>query len=252
MTTNHNLKHNGAAYNDAAALINPDPKVTSGAGRALCTCGILSEELPSGGARRAWHKAHKAQPTPEPVQDVEPGTPEDEVAEALAELVEPAPKAARATRQTARAELLEERKAKKARKAKETPGVDDAASERNAASQSLAFSTSGVVPGFWRSLGRDAVKTAVDELHPTVVVTPNNNSQTLHFQGPAEDVAAAVAMVQELWAEALKAVKTWKLEDPGFLGRSTEPLARRREGYHLTEAFYAGFGTTYVEWRKGQ
>jgi hypothetical protein len=132
------------------------------------------------------------------------------------------------------------------------PELDDAASERNAASQSLAFSASGVVPGFWRSLGRDAVKTAVDELFPTVVVTPNNNSQTLHFQGPAEDVAAAVATVQELWAEALKAVKTWKLEDPGFLGRSTEPLARRREGYHLTEAFYAGFGTTYVEWRKGQ
>jgi hypothetical protein len=242
MTTNHALKHNGAAYNDAAELINPDPKVTAGPGRALCTCGILSEELPSGGARRAWHKAHRVAPVAEPVQDVEPGTPEDEVAEALAELVgdvpAPAPK-----------------KVSRRRKAEQAvgflPELDDAASEPNAASATLAFSTSGVVPGFWRSLGRDAVKTVVDELFPTVVVTPNNNAQALHFQGPAVDVAAAVAAVQELWAEALTAVKQWKLEDEGVLGRSTEPLARRREGYHLTEAFYTSFGTTYLQWRKG-
>jgi len=91
----------------------------------------------------------------------------------------------------------------------------------------------------------------VDQLHPTVVVTPNNNAQALHFQGPAEDVAAAVATVKQLWAEALLAVKQWKQEDAGFLGRSTEPLARRREGYHLTEAFYTGFSTTYLEAHKG-
>jgi hypothetical protein len=246
MTTNHNLKHNGAAYNDAAELIY-GPTVTAGAGRALCTCGILSEELPSGGARRAWHKAHKAAAAQqaEVLQDVEPGTPEDEVAEALAELVEPAPKAARATRQTARAELLEERKAKKARKAKETPGVDDAASERNNHLQALPF-TQEITPGFWRSLGRDAAKTVVDELFPTVTVVANNNTRTLHFQGPAEDVPAAVAAVEAMWAEAVVAVKAWKLEDAAFLGRSTEPLARRQEGYHLTEEFFRSFGAAYV------
>jgi hypothetical protein len=238
--TTHNLKHNGAAYNDAAALINPDPKVTSGAGRALCTCGILSEELPTGGARRTWHKEHKAQAATqaEAMQEVEHATPEDEVAQALAELVEPAPAAA-------------PKKAKAPRKAKETPGVDTAADEPNAHGETLAFSTSGVVPGFWRSLGRDAATIVVDQLHPTVVVTPNNNAQALHFQGPAEDVAAAVATVKQLWAEALLAVKQWKQEDAGFLGRSTEPLARRREGYHLTEAFYTGFSTTYLEAHKG-
>lgn len=266
MTTTHALKYNGAAYSDAAALINPDNKVTSGEGRALCACGILSEPLPSGKARREWFREHKLQELDREVaaeqaeteaimgQDVLAGTPEDEVATALAELVEEpkavAPKKAKAPR-AKKEQYPNLDRIVKAKKPAETPGVDDAASEPNAAQQTLAFSTSGVVPGFWRSLGRDAVKTVVDELFPTVVVTPNNNAQALHFQGPAEDVAAAVAAVQELWAEALRAVKQWKLEDEGFLGRSTEPLARRREGYHLTEAFYTSFGTEYLQWRKG-
>lgn len=250
MTTNHALKYNGAAYSDAAALINPDNKVTSGEGRALCACGILSEPLPSGKARREWFREHKLQELDREVaaekaeteaimgQDVLAESPEDEVATALAELVgdqKPAKRAARA----------------KAKKPAETPGVDDAASEPNGASATLSFSQSGVVPGFWRSLGRDAVKTVMDELYPTVTVTPNNNAQSLHFQGPLEDVSAAVQTVRELWGEALLAVKQWKLEDTGFLGRSTEPLARRREGYHLTEAFYTSFGTEYLQWRKG-
>lgn len=29
---------------------------TAGTGRAMCECGALSEELPSGAARRQWHR----------------------------------------------------------------------------------------------------------------------------------------------------------------------------------------------------
>lgn len=240
--TKHALKHNGAAYNGNAELINPNTKVTSGAGRALCTCGILSEELPSGGARRAWHKAHRVSPVavaPESTeqvlgQDVLEGTPEDEVADALAELVEPAPAAAP--------------KAKKAPKAKRV--ADGPKDEANAFSQTLPFTAA--TPGFWRSLGRDAAKSVVDECFPSVTVTANNNSHTLYFQGPSDEVPSAVQAVVDMWAEAVVASKDWKKTDPTFLGRSPEPLARRREGYHLTEAFYVAFGTWYAHNLQGR
>lgn len=238
----HALKYNGAPYLDDAKLLHTDSSITAGEGRALCACGELSPVLASGKARRTWFKEHKLQALDAEVtaekaalQDVLDGTPEDEVHEALAELVaEPKPA-----------------KAKAPRKAKETPGVDDAASEPNAHTQQLLFSQSGVVPGFWRSLGRDATQTLVDSEFPTVTVTPNNNSMTLVLQGPEADVQEALQAVKDMWAEALVASKEWKKTDPEFLGRSTERLARRQEGYHLTEGFYRGFGQQFVEWRRG-
>lgn len=237
MNATHNLKNNGAPYTDAATLVNQDPKATAGEGRALCTCGQLSDVLSSGRARREWHKAHKlealdAEVTAEKAeteaimgQDVLADTPEDEVAAALAELVED-PKPA---------------KAKKAPKAKDVTAAD----EPNAYTQRLPFGTE-FAPGFWRSLGRDAAQHVVDALHPTVNVTPDNNALALVFQGPEEDVPAAVATVQALWQEALAATKDWKLTDPKFLGRSEDKLARRREGYHLTEEFYRSFGHEFA------
>ena len=35
-------------------------------GRAMCECGAMSKVLPSGGARKRWHKEHKAAMTPTP------------------------------------------------------------------------------------------------------------------------------------------------------------------------------------------
>lgn len=32
----------------------------SGTGRALCSCGATSDVLESGGARKQWHREHKA------------------------------------------------------------------------------------------------------------------------------------------------------------------------------------------------
>lgn len=34
---------------------------TSGPGRGKCSCGETSEDLPSGYARRRWHRGHKAE-----------------------------------------------------------------------------------------------------------------------------------------------------------------------------------------------
>lgn len=56
----HTLKYAGAPYDDQAQLIDPVNKTTAGPGRALCSCGIISPELPSGPARREWFKDHRA------------------------------------------------------------------------------------------------------------------------------------------------------------------------------------------------
>ena len=265
-TTTHALKHNGAPYNDAAALVHADPKVTSGEGRALCTCGILSEQLATGAARRAWHKEHKAQAaaaevapaSPEPLaqaaweadlpeqapetevvlgQDVLVGTPTDEVAEALAELVGEDVTL-----------IVVPKKNSRRRKAEIAVGFlpeVGAPDEANATTDTLPFTTV-ITPGFWRSLGRDAAIAVVDACYPTVLVTANNNSRVLTLQGPSEDVPAAKALIEKLWADAIAATKEWKLTDAGFLGRSPEPLARRREGYHLTEDFYVAYGDRFA------
>lgn len=260
----HNLKHNGAAYNESAELINPDPKVTSGRGRALCTCGWLSDEVDTGALRRKWFKDHKASvaaqatTSPEPHaqaaweadlpeqselvlgQDVLAGTPEDEVKEALQDLLGDTgaviivPRARKA--QTPK-------KVSARRKREQAAGFMP---ELDEATQVLPFTTD-ITPGFWRSLGRDAAKLLVDAKYPTVGVTANNNARTLALQGPSEDVAAAAQAIEDMWAEAPAAAKEWKKTDPGFLGRSTEPLPRRQQGYHLTEAFYVQFGAWYAQ-----
>src|SRR4051812_5414525 len=60
-TTVHNLKNSGVPYDAKGVMVNDDFS-TAGIGRALCTCGWLSESLKSGGARREAHKKHKENP----------------------------------------------------------------------------------------------------------------------------------------------------------------------------------------------
>jgi hypothetical protein len=242
MSQTHNLKHNGAPYTQAGELVHADPSVTAGAGAALCTCGTLSEELPNGAARRRWHKEHKEQAAASaPVQEqlvVE----EHPTTESLAELIglpvaKRAPKAKepRVTRAMARGELLATRKAKAA--AAPTQPVDGYAEYSKTVTMDKA-----IKPGFWRSLGRDAAKTVVEQAYPNVQLEADNATFKLHLTGPQDDVDAAVGGIKQLWKDALAATKEWKATDAGFLGRSEEPLERRREGYHLTEEFYRAYG----------
>jgi hypothetical protein len=60
----HQLKHEGAGY-----LLTPQGLPvrinqwggTGGLGRALCSCGVYSDDLPSGLRRKQWHRKHKAE-----------------------------------------------------------------------------------------------------------------------------------------------------------------------------------------------
>lgn len=68
----HGLAHEGAAHYSRLCVKcdylyghRPDwdkgrsGHGTSGEGHALCACGAMSEHLPSGNARKAWHREHK-------------------------------------------------------------------------------------------------------------------------------------------------------------------------------------------------
>ncbi|MFE6966988.1 hypothetical protein ACFVAJ_17890 [Agromyces sp. NPDC057679] len=52
----HGLAAEGAAHDDVG---NRTHSGTSGEGRALCSCGELSDILATGGARKRWHADHK-------------------------------------------------------------------------------------------------------------------------------------------------------------------------------------------------
>lgn len=60
--TGHSLMNEGAAFRDDGEREDFGRHVlgTAGPGRAKCSCGELSEPLPSSTARRAWHREHKA------------------------------------------------------------------------------------------------------------------------------------------------------------------------------------------------
>lgn len=56
----HSLVHEGAAHDEEGQRIRQHWSVNAaGVGRGKCSCGALSDVLPSGGQRKAWHKAHK-------------------------------------------------------------------------------------------------------------------------------------------------------------------------------------------------
>lgn len=63
----HGLMHEGAAFRlvvdktGQAEVRRVNWRGVGGVGRAYCACGHLSDYLPSGAARRRWHKEHLAE-----------------------------------------------------------------------------------------------------------------------------------------------------------------------------------------------
>ena len=59
----HWLMNEGAPHDDDGVRMKATLGrwSTSGEGRAKCSCGELSEVLPSGSRRQQWHREHKAE-----------------------------------------------------------------------------------------------------------------------------------------------------------------------------------------------
>lgn len=58
-TPGHALVREGVAHDDDGVPLRGLHIHTGGTGRAKCSCGVLSDPLPSGSARKAWHRQHK-------------------------------------------------------------------------------------------------------------------------------------------------------------------------------------------------
>lgn len=56
----HTLVYEGAPHDEERRVLTVGGWIRRGwSGRALCSCGELSEVLPSSVQRRTWHRAHK-------------------------------------------------------------------------------------------------------------------------------------------------------------------------------------------------
>lgn len=62
IVTGHGLLNEGAPHDENGNRIWSHGFIggTSGQGRAKCSCGEMSDVLPSGQKRKAWHREHKA------------------------------------------------------------------------------------------------------------------------------------------------------------------------------------------------
>lgn len=56
----HTLTGEGAPHDEHGSRISRGTYAAQ-AGRGRCSCGELSDVLPSGYARKQWHRAHKAE-----------------------------------------------------------------------------------------------------------------------------------------------------------------------------------------------
>lgn len=64
MAERHTLRNEGAAHvwwHGQPVRARYSRPGTGGGGMALCSCGATSPILPSGNARKRWHREHKAQ-----------------------------------------------------------------------------------------------------------------------------------------------------------------------------------------------
>ena len=238
MAQSHSLRFNGAAFTAEGELINADTSVTSGAGAAMCACGVVSEELPSGAARRRWFAEHKTTPLQEELPVAEAQA-EVDVAAELDDIigdVEPAKPAKKAKAKPA-AKVKKPAAKAKADKAPHPLGDGEAV---------VPFTTE-VADSMWRFLGRDGAKAMLAKLYPSVEVKVDAKAHALILTGSDPDVEAASQEVTEYWAEAIEAVKVYKAEDKKFLARPKEGLEGRKASYFMVGEFYVNYATKYAK-----
>lgn len=224
MSVNHSLRYNGAAFNADGDLINADTKVTSGSGRAACSCGVLSDKLTTGAARRNWFKAHKEEAAAAVlaeldalVADAEPDTHDEPVATHRDPEATP--------------HLLSLREGS-------TPDEDEFL-------LAVPF-TEKVAKHFWRPLARVGSKALVDIVFPSLSLTSDDKALVTVFEGPETDVRAAAAALEEMYDEASEAFYAWKREDEGYLALDHTSVEARRESYQMTKRFFNHFATQFA------
>lgn len=205
----HALCYNGAPYDADGQLRHIDKRVTSGSGRARCACGALSDVLPTGSARRAWFKDHKA--TGAAVPD-----PEDLLGLVDEPTTKPAP-------------------------APEPEPVKDV-------ELVLPFAPLAPV-SYWRYLGRDGSRAYVGLLYPTVTATPDNAQRAVVLAGPEPEAQAAYDALSQLWQDAVAAADKWCATDAAYQARPRGGVEGRMAAYHMKGDFLLAYARQQAEAR---
>lgn len=209
----HSLRANGAPCSTDGTLVSPEnPKTTSGEGRAACSCGWTGPIRVTGAARRADHKEHKA---------AEATAPET----ASADFEEPAPVPA------------------------PEPASEDLLGTEEDEEESLYWVTIPftdlVASMFFRHFGREGTKLFLAYHFPTVSVTTRSSDTSIKLKGNKEDVDAAVAALQEMWAAAAEAVNEYVKTDAEFAARPRKGLEGRKASFEMKSRFLVNFAAEY-------
>lgn len=212
----HALRFNGAPFTSTGDQVNPDASITSGRGRARCACGWLSEELPSGAARRAAFKEHKAAETAAP---------------------EPAAVYADAAEEPVQAKVPEE--------VAPEPATEDVDATPKDAERALPF-TDAVAFHFWGYLGRDATTAFLAGAFPQVTARFDNKEHVVILQGPADDLEPAADAIMTMWSLAIAEFKEWSKGDTDWLERPRGGLEGRQASYRLRGEFYVRYATKFA------
>lgn len=218
MANVHTLRFNGAPFASDGSPVHEDTSITAGTGSAKCACGWLSEELPSGNARRAAHKAHKQEA---PAVAVAADVQEPEVsAPVQEEEVAPEPVA---------------------------EDVDATEEDAPVAERAVPF-TDAVAFHFWAYLGREATTSFMGLAFPDVTAKFDNKEHVVILQGPDKDeLETAADALLTMWSLAIAEFKEWSKGDTEWLERPRGGLEGRKASYRLRGEFYVRYAVKFGE-----
>lgn len=216
----HALRFNGAPFTSTGDQVNPDASITSGRGRARCACGWLSDELPSGAARRAAFKEHKVQA-------------------AIQELPDEGLVAAAEVDHGVHADVPDEEVAPE-------PAAEDADATPKDAERALPF-TDAVAFHFWAYLGREATTAFLKVAFPSVTARFDNKEHVVILQGPGDKLEPAADAIMTMWSLAIAEFKEWSKGDTTWLERPRGGLEGRQASYRLRGEFYVRYAAQFGE-----
>lgn len=226
MANDHALRFNGAPFTPDGEQVHEDSSVTAGVGSAKCSCGWLSEVLPSGAQRRAAFKEHKSWAA---IQDLPAGEPAKAVAAEVEEPEVSAPVPDEPVAPEAAAEDV------------------DATPKDELAERAFPF-TDAVAFHFWSYLGREATSAFLGLAFPDVKPKYDNKEHVVVLQGPdADELEAAAEAVITMWSLAIAEFKEWSKGDTEWLERPRGGLEGRKASYRLRGEFYVRYAVKFGE-----
>lgn len=260
MTNTHALSYNGAPYNEDATLINEATNITAGTGHALCSCGELSPELASGGARRSWFKEHKsaALTAPDPLDaalaELAAETTHTGSHDIVAELhdigidlsLQTADSAPSAETPDSADDLIGDYPPEEFRNTEASPHLLSLRDGPGAGTVVAVPFTDRVAGIFWGPLGKKGAALLLNTCYPDIKTTVDNAKKETLLTGPADVVAQAAEALSALYVDAAAAYYVWKRENAEYKGLKQNTAEGRRQSYRLTTDFFVGFANGWA------